>query len=119
MTVPHIMHSGYEGAPELPFQASATLAGLLDLAAHLLTAPWAVLCIAGFGSPGLMTTVGFDRHAGFGPDRVAEIGRELAALDGDLDAGPLVRPAAVSAGGGELGILAGLPVNGTNGERLG
>src|SRR5688572_24300801 len=100
MIVPTDMQPGYEDAPELAFQPTPTLVGLVDLAAHWLSAGSAVLLLD--GAPA--ASVGLE------PERLAAIGPRLAALG-----------AGGSAGGEVLGIpiLAGVPVTGPEGERLG
>jgi signal transduction histidine kinase/CheY-like chemotaxis protein len=92
------------------------LVGFVELAARVAGTPTAILWITGDGASGIAASTGLDgihREGDHSGEPSNAIGRDLADLDGRLD---------VTASGGMMAgleIMAGIPVAGPDGERLG
>ena len=109
------MQMDYESAAEALPLTRRTLVGLLDLAAHAMGAPVAVLCLDGAGSISVAACFGIP------DDRAEALAPDLTGLRDRLDAsgllvGPLPLGGSPAAG---LQVLAGAAVAGPGGETLG
>src|SRR4051812_1020072 len=92
------------------------LAGLVELAAQVAKARGAILWIASDGPSGIVASTGLDLDGS--DERLSVLGRDLADLDEKLDGGSL-RSGFMDAEVAGQEILAGMPVAGPDGERLG
>ncbi|WP_158044661.1 hybrid sensor histidine kinase/response regulator [Skermanella pratensis] len=109
------MQTDYESAAEAPPVNRRTIVGLLDLAAHVMGAPSAILCLDGAGSVSVVACTGIAE------DRAEALGPDLAALRDRLDvSGLLIGPQPLSRGAAAgLQVLAGAAIAGPDLERLG
>jgi signal transduction histidine kinase/CheY-like chemotaxis protein len=92
------------------------LAGLVELATQVAKARGAILWVTGNGPSGIEASTGLDLDGS--DERLSAIGRDLANLDAKLDGGSLHSGFMDAEVAGQE-VLAGMPVAGPDGERLG